>query len=86
MASEGHDALDGRAVVVTGEAMVSRCVREFGKLDGFINNAGIFPMAPILEMSTDIWDKVHRLNQRGLALACQAAGDISNTGSYHDGQ
>lgn len=57
-----------------GEAMVALCVKEFGKLDVLVNNAGIYPQMPMLQMPHELWDKVQRVNLRGLAFACQAAG------------
>jgi 2-deoxy-D-gluconate 3-dehydrogenase len=56
------------------QAIVSRCVDEFGGLDILVNNAGIFPQIPILKMSAGEFDRVYRINLRGLVFLSQAAG------------
>jgi NAD(P)-dependent dehydrogenase (short-subunit alcohol dehydrogenase family) len=53
--------------------MVERCVATFGSLDVLVNNAGIYPMAPMLTMSPAVFDKVYQINLRGLAFAAKAA-------------
>ncbi|HYO53074.1 SDR family oxidoreductase [Archangium sp.] len=57
-----------------GEAMVARCVERFGGVDVLVNNAGIYPMVPVLQMSPEQLDQVYRVNVRGLVLASKAAG------------
>lgn len=56
-----------------GEAMVGACVDAFGSLDVLINNAGIYPLSPMLETSQELFDRVYRVNLRGLAFAAKAA-------------
>ena len=56
-----------------GEEMVKVCVDAFGSLDVLVNNAGIYPMAPMLETTTDLFDRVYRVNLRGVAFASKAA-------------
>jgi 2-deoxy-D-gluconate 3-dehydrogenase len=72
----------GRAVAMAvdvgqdnaGDDMVSACVREFGSIDILVNNAGIYPMSPMLQTTPELFDRVYRVNLRGLALASKAAG------------
>lgn len=71
----------GRAVSVAvdagaddaGEAMVSACIDAFGSIDILVNNAGIYPMSPMLETTQELFDRVYRVNLRGLAFASKAA-------------
>lgn len=56
-----------------GQAMVNECVRQFGSLDIFVNNAGIYPMVPALDMTPEMFDQVYRVNLKGLVFCCQAA-------------
>jgi len=52
---------------------VDTAVREFGSLDILVNNAGIYPMAPALESSEGLWNKVFDLNVKGVFFHSQAA-------------
>ncbi|HEX9696094.1 MAG TPA: SDR family oxidoreductase [Actinomycetota bacterium] len=71
----------GRAVAMTvdvshdgaGTKMVERCVAEFGSVDVLVNNAGIYPQIPMVDMTSEMFDRVYRINLRGLAFASQAA-------------
>ena len=53
---------------------VEHCVRELGSLDILVNDAGIFPSSPVLQMSPDFFDRVVAVNLRGLVFASKAAG------------
>jgi 2-deoxy-D-gluconate 3-dehydrogenase len=53
--------------------MVGACVHQFGGLDVLVNNAGVFPQVPMLDMTTEAFDRVYRINLRGLAFAAKAA-------------
>ena len=53
--------------------MVTECVAKFGKVNGLINNAGIFPRVDFLDLTTEIWDRVMNVNLRGAFLCSQAA-------------
>jgi NAD(P)-dependent dehydrogenase (short-subunit alcohol dehydrogenase family) len=54
-------------------ALVERAAGEFGRLDIMINNAGIAPTAPILEMSDELFDKVLSINLRAAFIGTQLA-------------
>lgn len=57
----------------SGDKMVERCVNEFGSVNILVNNAGIFPSVPMLDMQPALFDKVMAINLKGLAFACKAA-------------
>jgi 2-deoxy-D-gluconate 3-dehydrogenase len=56
------------------EAAVTRCFEEFGSLDILVNDAGIFPTSPVLEMTPEFFDRVLGINLRGLVFMSKAAG------------
>ncbi len=72
----------GKFVAVAGdvsdewvaEGAIERCAREFGSVDVLVNNAGIYPQVPVLEMHCDQFDKVLRVNLRSVFLFARAAG------------
>ena len=44
-----------------------------GRLDGFVNNAGIFPRVQFLNVTAADWDVVHDVNLKGTFRCTQAA-------------
>ena len=48
----------------------------FGRLDGLINNAGLFVPSPMLETSLDLWERHYRINQLGVFLGMTGAARI----------
>ena len=73
-------ALGRRAVLVQGSVATSseaqRIVAEadaaLGGLDTLVNNAGIFPRSPFLELAEAEWDAVHNINLKGSFVVAQA--------------
>ena len=73
-------ALQRRAVTVQGDvsksADVTRFVEEahraLGGVDILINNAGVFPRSPFLELTEAEWDHVLDVNLKGSFLVAQA--------------
>lgn len=57
------------------QALVEKTIEHFGRIDVFINNAGIgFKMKPLLEVDTvDEWDQVLAVNLSGAFYCTQAA-------------
>jgi 2-dehydro-3-deoxy-D-gluconate 5-dehydrogenase len=61
------------SVVSDVNNMVEVAVNAYGRLDIWVNNAGVFPGSPILDMSEDLWDRVLDINLKGTFLCSQAA-------------
>lgn len=58
---------------VSVAAAADLAVAEFGSLDIWVNNAGIFPAAPLLHLSAAEWDRVFAVNARGTFLGAREA-------------
>ena len=107
--AEGADATvkeivdnGGRAVAVQADVsngddvrnLVGRAVREFGRLDVMVNNAGVEYKMPFLETPLETWEKIIAVNLTGPWLGCQEAakqmvaqggtGRIINVSSVHE--
>lgn len=54
-------------------ALCDRAVTEFGRLDLWINNAGIYPFKPTLEVTDDEWRQVIDLDLSGVFFASREA-------------
>ncbi len=55
-------------------AMVSKVVKDFGKIDVLVNNAGVIIRKPAEEMSREDWDHIMNTNLRGAFFCCQLVG------------
>lgn len=71
--------LGDRAAVVHGdverdaERMCADVIAAFGRLDAVVNNAGIQPVAPLLELGADDVREMLRVNVAGVAAVTRAA-------------
>lgn len=54
-------------------ALVDRALAEYGRLDIMLNNAGVAPSAPILDMSDELFDNVLSTNLRSAFIGTQLA-------------
>ncbi|WP_073255813.1 SDR family NAD(P)-dependent oxidoreductase [Cryptosporangium aurantiacum] len=57
----------------TVNAVADRAVDELGGLDIWVNNAGIFPAVPLLELTDETWDQVFAVNTRGTLVGAREA-------------
>jgi glucose 1-dehydrogenase len=53
--------------------LIQQTVKEFGRLDVMVNNAGIERKIPFLETPFEVWEKVISVNLTGVWLGCQEA-------------
>jgi len=63
------DVADGGSIAGFAEL----AVRALGGIDIWVNNAGIYPATPLLEMTDDQWDLMSDVNLRGTFLGCREA-------------
>ena len=56
-----------------GPEMVAEVERGLGALDVLVNNAGVFPRVPFLDMTERDWDHVLDVNLKGAFFCAQAA-------------
>ena len=94
VAARGHVAI-GAGLQVDDESSIVQVAelaeREFGGLHIWVNNAGIYPGAPVLDMTADQWDEVLAFNLKGAFFGAReaarrmvgagAGGVIINVGS-----
>ena len=62
------------------DKLMAGTIASFGKIDILINNAGIYPFIPFLEMSENDWDKVMDVNLKSVFLTSQAAAKLMPAG------
>ncbi|MGA4987890.1 SDR family NAD(P)-dependent oxidoreductase [Nonomuraea bangladeshensis] len=83
--AERHDVpAIGAAMDVTDATAVAaaadRAVAELGGLEIWVNNAGIFPAVPLLEMTEETWDQVFAVNARGVFVGAREAARRMSAG------
>jgi NAD(P)-dependent dehydrogenase (short-subunit alcohol dehydrogenase family) len=54
-------------------ALAERATKEFGGLDIWVNNAGLYPFRRLLEHDVETWDAVMSVNLRGVFLGAREA-------------
>jgi NAD(P)-dependent dehydrogenase (short-subunit alcohol dehydrogenase family) len=55
------------------DAMIARTVAELGRLDVIVNNAGVTRYAQIMDLTEADWDRIHRVNAKGVFFCLQRA-------------
>jgi 3-oxoacyl-[acyl-carrier protein] reductase len=93
---EAIKAAGGKAIAVKGDvskaadakAVVDEAIKTFGRLDVLVNNAGIYEMKPLEEVTEEHYHKIFDINVLGLLLVSKEAakhlgrgGSIVNIGS-----
>ncbi len=53
------------------ERTVQRALQEFGRIDILVNNAGVTRRADIMEITEADWDRIHRVNAKGVFFCLQ---------------
>lgn len=64
------DVTDSASVSAGADAALER----FGRLDIWVNNAGIYPTGAVLDLTDDDWDRVLGVNLRGSFIGAREAG------------
>jgi NAD(P)-dependent dehydrogenase (short-subunit alcohol dehydrogenase family) len=71
---------DFRIMDVTSEEQINLTMewimKEYGHLDGIVNNAGTTGKTPLLETTNEEFDKLMEVNFRSVFLCCRAAAKI----------
>ena len=55
------------------DTMVARAVAELGRLDIIVNNAGVTRYSYIMDLTEADWDRIHRVNAKGVFFCLQRA-------------
>jgi NAD(P)-dependent dehydrogenase (short-subunit alcohol dehydrogenase family) len=55
------------------DRMVAQAVASFGSIDIMVNNAGVTRRADIMDLTEDDWDRIHRVNAKGVFFCLQRA-------------
>jgi NAD(P)-dependent dehydrogenase (short-subunit alcohol dehydrogenase family) len=67
--------------VASIDAMIARTIAELGRLDIIVNNAGVTRYAYIMDLNEADWDRIHRVNAKGVFFCLQrAAREMMKTG------
>jgi NADP-dependent 3-hydroxy acid dehydrogenase YdfG len=80
------DVTDAKQV----QAMAQATINRFGKIDVLVNNAGVMPVSPLIDLKIDDWNKAIDINIRGVLhgiaavlphMSDRGSGQIINIGS-----
>lgn len=58
------------------QAAVDRAISRFGGIDIWVNNAGIYPQKPLVEMCVEDWDRVFAINVRSVFLCTRVVAPV----------
>ena len=54
------------------DQMVIDVVERYGRIDILVNNAGLNKPTPLFDLTPELWDPIHQVNERGLFFCLQA--------------
>ena len=54
------------------QRMVDRTIADYGRIDILLNNAGVTRRADIMDITEADWDRIHRVNAKGVFFCLQA--------------
>ena len=64
--------------VASINAMIEKTVAEFGRLDIIVNNAGVTRYSYIMDLTEADWDRIHRVNAKGVFFCLQRAAQADD--------
>ncbi|MFF8784671.1 SDR family oxidoreductase [Streptomyces sp. NPDC015125] len=73
---EGGTAAFGKLDVTDAadtRAFIDATLRQYGRIDALVNNAGVMPLSPLEALKTDEWDRMIDVNVRGVLHGIAAA-------------
>jgi NAD(P)-dependent dehydrogenase (short-subunit alcohol dehydrogenase family) len=53
------------------DRVVRQALAAFGQIDILVNNAGVTRRADIMELTEEDWDRIHRVNAKGVFFCLQ---------------
>jgi NAD(P)-dependent dehydrogenase (short-subunit alcohol dehydrogenase family) len=56
--------------------MVDRTMQAFGRIDILVNNAGVTRRADIMDLTEADWDRIHRVNAKGVFFCLQTVARV----------
>jgi NAD(P)-dependent dehydrogenase (short-subunit alcohol dehydrogenase family) len=68
------------------DRMVAKTVAEFGRLDVIVNNAGVTRFSYIMDLTEADWDRIHRVNAKGVFFCLQRAAKEMIAQQQKDGR
>ena len=68
------------------ERLIGQTVAQSGRLDVLVNNAGIYPLSPLLEMADSEWEAVLAANLTGTHLCTKRAAQAMLELSHRNGE
>ena len=54
------------------QSVAASSIKEFGKVDILVTNAGVSKSVPFAELTAEEWDRVNDVNAKGVFLSCRA--------------